>query len=113
MEYSITKDAEYMLCSIYQSYKSKLKSGICKSDAKRFCPSEIQESLMPEWNIEDVFETCRELSRAGLVQCCYADNDPQILWLEDESIVYMENKFQNGLKEVISYMQKIKNFIFS
>jgi len=112
VEIELTKDAEYMLCAIYKSYKDKRKSGIPKSDAKYIGNSEdIHKSLMSEWLFDDVDETCRELNRAGFVDCRYYDDTAHYVTLTDKAIIYMENRFVNGLTGVLDYMAKIKQAI--
>jgi len=112
VEVELTKDAEYMLCAIYKSYKEKRKNGISKSEAK--CTGgagNIHSNLMPEWSFADVDETCRELSRAGFLACLYADNVTYYADLTDKAVIYMENRFINGLTGVLEYMAKIKQAI--
>lgn len=113
MNVQLTKDSEYLICSLYKSYKEKRKSGIPKQDAKQ-CGSSgsIHKDLMPEWSFEDVDETCRELHRADLLHCEYADNVCYFVLLTDRSIIYMENRFTDGLSQVLEYMAKIKSAIF-
>lgn len=102
-----------MLCAIYKAYKDKRKSGEPKSDAKCAGSSEIiHANLMPEWIFEDVDETCRELDRAGYLGCFYAEDVTRYSELTDRAIIYMENRFVNGLTGVMEYMAKIKQAIF-
>jgi len=87
----------------------KRKSGEAKYDAKFMGSSElIHKTLMSEWKYEDVDETCRELTRAEYVECLFADDVAQEVVLTDKAIVYMENRFINGLTDVLEYMAKIK-----
>ena len=57
---------------------------------------------------EDVDDTCRELSRANLLNCFWADNIAYNVILSDNAIIYMENRFKNGLTEVLEFIDKIK-----
>ncbi|MCI8485774.1 MAG: hypothetical protein HFJ20_01405 [Clostridia bacterium] len=105
----LTKDSDALICAIYKNYLENRKNGISKSICKNIGSSEdIQKTIMPEWSFEDVDETCRELHRANLLTCHYADNVVYDSYLSDESIFYMENRFKNGLSEVLDYFQKIK-----
>lgn len=113
MDFSLTKDSDYLLCVLYRHYKDRRKSGMSKAEAKHFSGSKyIFSNLVPEWTFEDVDETCRELARAGLLNCFYADN---IVWdanLSDNAIIYMENRFKNGVSEVIDNITRLKDLIF-
>ena len=101
-----------MLCAIYKSYKDKRKNGESKLDAKFAGSSQIiHANLMPEWSFEDVDETCCELSRAGFLDCCFADNVVYYSGLTDKAVIYMENRFVNGLTGVLEYMTRIKQAI--
>lgn len=99
----ITKDADKMACLLYKKYLDKRKNGEPKSSAKRFDSnfySDIDE--LSNWAIEDIDETINELKRAGLIKK-YIDGGFTLL---DDFIVYMENRFKNGLKEVTDFISK-------
>ena len=106
---NLTKDSDALICAIYKDYLEKRKNGISKNNCKHIGSSEdIQKTIVPEWSFEDVEETCRELSRANLLDCNFADNIVYDSYLSDTAIIYMENRFKNGLSEVLDYFQKIK-----
>lgn len=100
---TITKDADKLACSLYKTYLSRRHDGIDKTNAKYYSYSEIK-SLKPfdTWNDDDMKATIAELSRAGLgkmyLGCSFMANDA--------FIVYMENRFKNGLKEVSDFISK-------
>lgn len=109
MSVSLTKDSDKLICLMYKQYLNDRKNGISKSIAKSFGSSHnIHEDLLSDWNFEDVDDTCRELSRAGLIQCIWADNIAYEVFLSDNGIIYMENRFKNGLSEVADFIDKIK-----
>lgn len=109
MDISLTKDSEKLICVIYKSYLEKRKSGISKPKASHLGSShEIHSNLLPQWSFEDVDDTCRELSRAGLLNCLFADNIAYHVTISDDGIIYMENRFKNGLKDIAAFLS---NFI--
>ncbi len=111
MNTSLTKDSEKLICIMYKDYLEKRKSGVSKSDAKKFGSSHtIHEQLVPDWLFEDVDETCRELSRAGLLHCVFGDNIACKVFMSDQGIVYMENRFKNGLNELVDFISKLSPF---
>lgn len=111
-EIQLTKDADALICVLYKEYLQRRENGIPKSTAKRFGGSpNIHSQLMSKWSFEDVDETCRELSRAGLLKCFYADNIAYDALLSDAGIIYMEKRFANGLKSVLNYLERIKAFL--
>ena len=72
---------------------------------------DIHSELMSKWRLADVDETCRELGRAGLLDNFYAGDKVYFVQLSDNGIIYMENRFVDGLTSVLDYMGKIKTAI--
>lgn len=104
---NLTKDSEKLICLLYKDYLEKRKSGLSKSKANSFGSSHnIHENLCPDWIFEDVDDTCRELSRAGLLHCLWADDIAYNVNLSDSGIIYMENRFKNGLLGVADFLSK-------
>lgn len=107
----ITKDADKLICLIYQAYLEDRRNGIPKNLAKYAGSSkEIFERHLI-WTLEDVDETCRELNRANFLEILYADNLVNDSYITDEALVYMENRFPNGLNEVLNFLTTLKGFI--
>lgn len=108
----LTKDSDYLICSLYKNYLQKRNSGITKSQAKDVGSAEdIQQEIFPNWSLDDVEETCRELARADMLHCFDADNTIYMAILSDNAIIYMENRFENKVNTVIDYISKIKSMI--
>jgi len=108
----LTKDADALICLLYKQYCQNLKDGVPKIQAKMFGSSEdIQKAITPQWTLENIDETCRELSRSGLLHCFYADDMVYQAWLTDTGIIYMENRFKDGLKSVLEYLNKIRSIL--
>lgn len=99
----LTKDAEKLACSLYKIYLEKRDRGIDKLNAKHFSFSEIQScKLCSSWNTRDIKATVAELHRAGLGTMYYDGG-----FMANESlIIYMENRFKNGFKEVTDFLSK-------
>lgn len=109
MALKLTKDADRLICMLYKSYLEKRKNGDAKSSARYFGDSnEIRDVFLPSWSSEDVAEECWGLSRMDVVTCTPGDNLANNVRISDEGIVYMESRFANGLKEVISYISALK-----
>lgn len=108
MDITLTKDSEKLICIMYKNYLEKRKSGIDKKRAIFFISSHtIHEELIPEWSFSDVDDTCRELSRAGVITCRWADNTAHYIVISDLGIAYMENRFKDGLISVIDFLSKL------
>lgn len=108
MDFILTKDSEKLLCVIYKNYLEKRKSGISKSDANYYESSHvIHEKLLPKWSFSDVDDTCRELSRSGMINCSWGNNIAIGIKISDQAIYYMENRFKNGLSEIVDFIAKL------
>lgn len=101
----LSKDAQKLIHLMYKNYLEKRHSGLPKSDATVFGSSQdIHDNLLPDWIIEDINETCRELDSADMLDCFYADGDVYYSHLSDSCIVYMENRFKKGMKDLLSFI---------
>ena len=108
MDVMLTRDSDALLCLIYKNYLKQLKDNVSKTDAKWFDGYlEIQKSIAPKWTPDRVDETLRELSRANMLQTQSYDNHIGTVILSDLGIIYMENRFKNGLDEVLKYLTTI------
>lgn len=108
----LTKESDYLICILYKTYLQSRKSGNSKYKARFFGSShDIHNKLLSKWMVEDVDETCRELARAGVVECLYADDIAYEVVLNDAGIIYMEERFKNNIKSVLDYLAKIKSLI--
>lgn len=104
----LTKDSDALICLLYKAYCEKRENGILKSDAKFMGNSAtIQASIVPKWTLVDTDETCRELHRAGLLDCDYADDVVCRSLLSDSSIIYMETRFERNVNKLLEYIKKL------
>lgn len=108
MSVKLTKDADKMICEIYAAYMKRRTDGVPKRAAKDFAdqarwPAEYSK----EWDSEDGSESLAELKRAGLIKLYLYGG----FSLNDEAIIYMENRFKNGLSEVLDWLGKFKSAI--
>lgn len=91
----LTSDADKMICCIYKSFLQRRKDGLTKPEARRFAENYfLTESKLSSWNAGDISDTLLEIGRANLVKIYIGGNFD----LTDTGIIYMENRFKNGLK---------------
>lgn len=111
-EIRLTKDADALICVLYKEYLEQRKAGKSKNSAKYFGGSQqIHTKLMTKWSFEDVDDTCRELSRAGLLGCLFADDVTAEAMLTDLAIYYMENRFKDGLASILHHLESLRSLI--
>lgn len=103
MGLNLTKDADRLLCTIYKEYLLRRKSGISKLDAKNFREFDSwSKELFPHANYDNLKETVCELTKALHIPM----NMECGFWLSDEAIVYMENRFRDGMVGVLSFLSQ-------
>lgn len=100
---TLTRDADKLLCAIYKSYLEKRKSGMDKIKSRYFEIVEIQNfKICSSWSLSDIKATVAEISRSGLGDMYYNGS----FYANDQFIIYMENRFKNGLNDVIDTISK-------
>lgn len=103
MNITLTKESDKFLCLIYKDYLERRKNGEPKREAKRF-ESTYLESLVPlyQWHPQDISEAKMELGKKHLIKNWIGTG----FYIEDDGIIYMENRFKNGLKEITDFIAK-------
>ena len=108
LEIKLSKDAAYLLLQLYRSYQSKRNFGKSKREANYFINSHyIHEYLLPNWQFDDVDDTCRELSRANIIHVTWADNIANDISINDLGIVTMENINLDKVKDAASIVNLV------
>lgn len=99
----LTNDADKLICQLYKVYLEKRKNGVDKLNSRHFSFSEIK-AIKPfsKWSDSDIKDTVAEASRAGFGTMFFDGG----FMANDQFIAYMENRFKNGLSEVIEFVTK-------
>lgn len=99
----LTKDTDKIFCLIYKEYLNRRKGGMSKSSAKMFDDPEALRSQFLQGILEDdIHEALHELKTNHMTRN-FIDGSFE---LEDEGIIYMENRFKNGLIEITDFIAK-------
>ena len=108
MSISLTKDADKLVCLIYKEFLTRRKRGDAKSRAKDFGdPTKWPESFLSEFSADDIEDALAELNQVGIVKL-YINNGFQ---LENGGLIYMEQRFPNGLAQVLDWLGRFKSAI--
>lgn len=108
MDVKLTKDSDKMLREIYASYLERRAAGVPKGAAKDFADeTQWPEDYADSWKSPNAGESLAELKRAGMIKLFIIGG----FKLTDDSIIYMENRFKNGLSEVLKTFGEIKSAI--
>ena len=86
----LTKSVKKSLAILYKEYCQRVKSGVCKSDARRIHAGEYPEELLDD---------LKELREAGAVKVDIGKN----IDLENKAIIYMENLPADTIKGWLSF----------
>ena len=97
----LTRDADKTLCIVYKEYLSRRKNGDSKDSSCIFKSSNLS-TLFPNTNMHDVNSNLNELTENDLIKR-WIDGS---FTLNSNAIVYMENRFKNGVKEVTDFIAK-------
>lgn len=103
MDIILTKDAQKLVAAAYKEYLMKRKNGIDKIKAKYFVDMNLKETYFPDYTNNDYYETVSEMSRA--LGCKQYLNGA--FCLSDQAIVYMENRFKEGLTDTVSFLAQL------
>ena len=108
MEINLTKDAYKAICLIYKEYLARRESGASKKTAKDFSSrDQWPESFPKDAGLPDFLESLNELKSKGFVKRFVLGG----FQLEDEGIIYMEQRFPGGISQILDWLGKIKSAI--
>ncbi len=108
----LSKDSDRLICILYKEYMQKRKSGTDKFMASILGSAiKIKENLMPDESVEDISQTCWALHDEGLLNVCPGDNIAYEVAITEDGVIYMENRFPKGLKQLLEYMKSLSYFI--
>lgn len=100
MNTELTKGSEKLLCEIYAEYLKRVKNGIAQREARNF--TDKIKWPNPEWDTTDYQERMIELNRSGMIKRYLRGS----FILENPAVSFMENRFKNGLTEVLDWISK-------
>lgn len=108
MDIQLSRDADMVVCQIYKEYLKRIESGTPKADAKIFKDVDgFIKTYFPNMDKMDFVDILSEL-RQTLNLRIYVNASFQ---LSNEAIIYMENRFKNGTKQILDWLGKIKGII--
>ncbi len=104
----LTKEQKFLLVSMYKEVLSR-QPALSMEKANYFEDSnEVQALFMPHLSSDYVSDLCWKLQSKGYILCYPGDDLSNEIQLADETIVYMENRFSNNIKELFNFLLKLK-----
>lgn len=107
MEVILTKNADKLICLIYKEYLRRCSNGVAKAQAVNFDVGGENCDAFNDFPKQDFSATLRELKDAGMLKVYIYDD----FKLEPAGIIYMEQRFPNGISQVLDWLAKLKNAI--
>ena len=108
----LTNEQKYLLVSMYKEVLSR-QPALSMEKSNYFRDSdEVKDMFLPDLSSDYVSALCWKLKSKGYISCDRGDDLANNIRLEDSTIIYMEHRFSNGLKNVIKFLTDIKSIIF-
>lgn len=99
----LTNDADKVICYIYKDFLQSRKNGLSKAEARRFPENyHKQHKSLSKWADSDFSDTILELGQKDLITIYLGGT----FELTNDGIIYMENRFKNGLIEITDFITK-------
>ncbi|NBI61219.1 hypothetical protein D3Z53_25295 [Lachnospiraceae bacterium] len=106
----LTKEQKYLLLSMYKEVLNK-QPALPMEKANYFEDSNVvQELILPDQSSEYVSDLCWNLKSKGYIFCSPGDNLANNIVLTDKTIIYMENRFKNGIKDIAMFLSNFLPF---
>ena len=104
----LTREQQKLLTSMYTEVLSR-QPAVSFDEANYFANSDVvMEHFYPDSDSDHVSSLCWSLASAGYITCEPGEDLANEIKLTDKTIIYMENKFKNGLKSVLEFLAQFK-----
>lgn len=97
---NLTKEQKFILCTLYKEYLKTKNNYFKDSDF-------LKDNFFQNYSYDDLSDICWKLHSKGYLICYEGDDKANDIQISDETIIYMENRFKNGLKEVLSFISNL------
>lgn len=105
----LTREQKHLLVSLYKEMLLRSHQfNMSLDEARRFDNSDIVKDLFcPSQTSEHVSSLCWVLQSKGYIECYPGDELADEINITDKTIIYMENRCKNGLKDVLSFLASL------
>lgn len=104
----LTNEQKHLLVSMYKEVLSRKKTLPMEQARKLGDSDQLKDILGLNFSSNYMSDLCWKLYSKGYIICYRGDNLANDISLTDKTIVYMENRFKHGLKDVLTFLT---NFI--
>ncbi|MCJ0921352.1 hypothetical protein MTW97_01670 [Mammaliicoccus sciuri] len=107
----LTKQQQYIITNFYKIFKDRQKRGLSRSECKNFKSSdEVHKEFFDYLNKEDFIADTRTLRGKDYITGAFASNMVVEIAISDKTIIYMENRFKNNIKDIVKFLSDIRGF---
>lgn len=100
----MTNDTKRLLCKIYKNYLERVKSGELKEVARYFNETELSKCEYSDILSDNNYDDLMELYNQNYITYYGAENSFE---LNKPAIELMQNRFKNGIKDVVEFLLKL------
>ncbi|WP_052253445.1 hypothetical protein [Staphylococcus shinii] len=105
----LTKQQQYIITNLYKIFKDRQKFGLSRSESKIFKSSnEVHKEFFDFLNKEDFIADTRTLRGKNYITGVFASNMVVEIAISDKTIIYMENRFKNNIKDIVKFLSDIR-----
>ena len=103
----LTKEQKHLFVSMYKEMLSR-KHVLSLRESRHFENSDVIRDLFcPDKTSDDVSDLCWALKEKGYIDCYPGDELADEITICDRTIIYMENRFKNGLKDITAFLASL------
>lgn len=103
----LTKEQQKLLVSMYKEVLSR-QPALSFEDSNYFEDSDhIRDLFFREETSDYVANICWNLESNGYIECDPGDDLANNVVLTNKTIIYMENRFKNGIKDIVTFLASL------
>lgn len=108
----IANDASAFVAVLFREYCARRKAGKSIEESAHMGDDVvIQRDLVPKMLIEDVTHICWYLEEKGILYAEPGDDMANQVAITDDGIVYMENRFPQGVKDALDLIGSLRSIV--
>lgn len=100
----LTKKQKYVILQLYKEYLSNYSSG--KNQNPNYFPdaSYIKHLFSDRFSDDELDDILLALLSKDYINGCNDEDSVSEFSVSDKTIIYMENRFKNGVKDILSFL---------
>lgn len=100
----LTKNQKYVITQIYKQYLLNSESDQIDNPNYFYDADSIKHLFGSRFSDDELDNILIALTDKGYLNGCYDEVSVSEFGVSDKTIIYMENKFKNGLKDILTFL---------